>query len=146
MPELIRSIVGRLREFAGDRRHAYRRRLKLPVTVSIHQLTGQAHVTGQLNGRRPVPAMQGHTRDISSTGLGLILPAIRIGEHYLTGEDRLLRIVLELPSGPIELIVAPVRYEPLGDEEDEQGFVIGARITDLSAQDREHFMSAVKGR
>lgn len=140
MPELIRSIVGRLREFAGDRRHAYRRRLKLPVTISVH------HLTGQLNGRRPVPAMQGHTRDISSTGVGLIVPAIRIGEHYLTGEDRLLRIVLELPSGPIQLIVAPVRYEPLGDDEDEQGFVIGARITDISAQDRELFMSAVKGR
>lgn len=140
MPELIRSIVGRLREFAGDRRHAYRRRLKLPCKVSIH------HLTGQLNGRRAVPAIHGHTRDISSTGVGLIVPAIRIGEHYLTGEDRLLRIVLELPSGPIQLIVTPVRYEPLGDDDEEQGFVIGARITDISAQDRELFISAVKGR
>ena len=140
MPELIRSIVGRLREFAGDRRHAYRRRLKLPFKVSIH---GQ---TGQLNGRRLVPAMVGHTRDISSTGVGLIVPAIRIGEHYLTGEDRLLRIVLELSSGPIHLIVAPVRYEPLGEDDEEQGFVIGARITDISPQDRQLYMSAVKGR
>jgi c-di-GMP-binding flagellar brake protein YcgR len=140
MPELLRSIVGRLREFAGDRRHAYRRRIKLPITVSLH------HYTGQANGRRPVPAIQGHTRDISSTGLGLIVPAIRIGEHYLTGEDRLLRIVLELPSGPIQLIATPVRYEPLSENEDEQGFVIGVRITEISAQDRERFTSALKGR
>ena len=140
MPELIRSIVGRLREFAGDRRHAYRRRIKFPFRVSIHHLSGQA------NGRRPVPAIEGHTRDISSTGLGLIVPAIRIGEHYLTGEDRLLKVVLELPSGPIQLIVTPVRYEPLGDDEDDQGFVIGARITDISTQDRERFTSALKSR
>lgn len=140
MPELLRSIVGRLREFAGDRRHAYRRRVKFPFTVSIY---GQ---TGQLNGRRPVPAVQGHTRDISSTGLGLIVPVIRIGEHYLTGEDRLLRIVLELPAGPIQLIATPVRYEPLEGDEDEQGFIIGVRITDISAQDRERFTSALKGR
>lgn len=140
MPELIRSIVGRLREFAGDRRHAYRRGLKLPCKVSIR------HLTGQLNGRRSVPAMEGHTRDISSTGLGLVVPAIRIGEHYLTGEDRLLRVLLELPSGPIQMVVTPVRYEPLGDDEDEQGFIIGARITDISPQDHELFISALKGR
>ena len=140
MPELLRSIVGRLREFAGDRRHAYRRRVKLPFTVSIH------HDSGEANGRRPVPPVRGHTRDISSTGLGLIVPAIRIGEHYLTGEDRLLRIVLELSSGPIQLIATPVRYEPLEGDEDEQGFVIGVRITEISAQDRERFTSALKGR
>ncbi len=140
MPELLRSIVGRLREFAGDRRHAYRRRVKLPFTVSIH------HHPGQANGRRPVPAIQGHTRDISSTGLGLVVPAIRIGEHYLTGEDRLLRIVLELPSGPIQLIATPVRYEPLSDDESEQGFVIGVKITEISPQDRERFTSSLKAR
>jgi hypothetical protein len=140
MPELLRSIVGRLREFAGDRRHAYRRRVKLPFTVSIH------HQSGQENGRRPMPTMQGYTRDISSTGLGLIVPAIRIGGHYLTGEDRLLRIVLEHQSGPIQLIATPVRYDPISDEENEQGFVIGVRITEMSTQDRERFTSALKAR
>ena len=140
MPELLRSIVGRLREIAGDRRHAYRRRVKVPVSVSIH------HFDGHTNGRRPVPAIQGHTRDVSSTGLGLIVPAIRIGEHYLTGEDRQLKIVLDLPSGPIQMIVTPVRYEPIDPGEDEQGFVIGARITEISPQDRESFKSFMKSK
>jgi len=93
-----------------------------------------------------VPAIQGYTRDISSTGLGLIVPAIRIGEHYLTGEDRLLKIVLELPSGPIQMIVTPVRYEPIDPDEDEQGFVIGARITEISPQDRESLKSFLKSK
>lgn len=140
MPELLRTIVGRLREIAGDRRYAYRHRVKVPCSVSIHSLAEQA------NGRRPVPAMQGHTRDISATGVGLIVPAIRIGEHYLTGEDRLLKIVLELPSGAIQMIVTPVRYEPIEGDEDEQGFIIGATITQSSPQDRESLKSFLKSK
>jgi len=111
--------------------------VRLVFKVSIH------HSTGQANGRRPVPALEGYTRDISATGLALIVPAIRIGEHYLTGEDRRLRVALDLPSGPIELIVAPARYEPLNDE-NEQGFLIGVRITEISSQDRERYMSSLK--
>ncbi len=140
MPELIRSIVSRLRELAGDRRHAYRHQVRLVFTVSIHPPTGHA------NGRRPVPSIQGYTRDISSSGLALIVPAIRIGEHYLTGEDRRLKVVLELPTDPIEIIVTPVRYEPLDDLEDEQGFLIGVRITEMSSKDREDYNSYIKSR
>jgi c-di-GMP-binding flagellar brake protein YcgR len=140
MPELLRTIVGRLREIAGDRRYAYRHRVKVPCSVSIHYFAEQA------NGRRPVPAMQGHTRDISATGVGLIVPAIRIGEHYLTGEDRLLKIVLELPSGSIQIILTPVRYEPIDNDEDEQGFVIGGRITEISPQDRDRLKTFLKSK
>lgn len=138
MPELIRSIVGRLREFAGDRRHAYRRRTSLPLSVSL------VHSLGQANGRRPVPALKGHTWDISPTGLALIVPAIRIGEHYLAGEDRRLRIVLDLPSGPLQLVAAPVRYEPLDENEGEPGYVIGARIIEISPDDLERLTLYLK--
>lgn len=139
MPELIRSIVSRLRALAGDRRHAYRHRVRLLFTVSIYPATGHA------NGRRPVPSIQGYTRDISSSGVGLIVPAIRIGEHYLTGEDRRLKVILELPTGPIEIIVTPVRYEPL-EVEDEQGYLIGARIAEIGSKDRERYNSYLKSR
>lgn len=138
MPELIRSIVGRLREFAGDRRHAYRRRATIQLSVSL------VYSLEQANGRRPVPAIKGHTWDISPSGLALVVPAIRIGEHYLAGEDRRLRIVLELPSGPLQLVATPVRYEPLDEHEDEQGYVIGARITEISPNDLERLTSYLK--
>jgi hypothetical protein len=91
-----------------------------------------------------VPALAGYTRDISATGLALIVPAIRIGEHYLAGEERRLRVVLELPSGPIDLVATPVRYEPIDEDENEQGFLIGARITEISSQDRERLTSYLK--
>ena len=74
--------------------------------------------------------------DVSVTGLALIVPAIRIGEHYLAGADRTLHIKLELPSGPVEMKVASVRYESL---EDESGYLIGARILEMSDTDKVSF-------
>ena len=83
-----------------------------------------------------MPKLDGHTLDVSVTGLALIVPAIRIGEHYLAGADRKLHIKLELPSGPVEMTVVTVRYESL---EDESGYLIGARILEMSDTDKVSF-------
>ena len=83
-----------------------------------------------------MPKLDGHTLDVSVTGLALIVPAIRIGEHYLAGADRKLHIKLELPSGPVEMTVVTVRYESL---EDESGYLIGARILEMSDMDKASF-------
>jgi hypothetical protein len=74
--------------------------------------------------------------DVSVTGLALIVPAIRIGEHYLAGADRKLHVKLELPSGPVEMKVVTVRYENL---EDGSGYLIGSRIIEISDADRKSF-------
>ena len=74
--------------------------------------------------------------DVSITGLALIVPAIRIGEHYLAGADRKLHVKLDLPSGPVEMKVVTVRYEDL---EDGSGYLIGARILEISDADRASF-------
>jgi hypothetical protein len=76
--------------------------------------------------------------------MGLVVPAIRIGEHYLTGEDRRLHVKLELPGGPVEMFVAPVRYEDLGEDQQEKGFVIGARIIEMNQEDQAHFEEYVR--
>ena len=66
----------------------------------------------------------------------MIVPAIRIGEHYLAGDERKLHVKLELPSGPVEMKVVTVRYEDL---EDGGGYLIGARILEISDADRASF-------
>ncbi len=137
MSEFLRTLVGRLREYAGDRRE-HRRRARLPFTLSLHEPGKKA------NGRRPLPGLTGFTRDISATGLGLIVPAIRIGGHYLAGGDRSLEVELELPSGPIHIRVTSVRYQPVDEDRIEEGYKIGVRITDMSAADRERLKSYLK--
>jgi c-di-GMP-binding flagellar brake protein YcgR len=138
MSDLFRSIVGRLREFARDRRWAPRRRAKLPFSVTLHD------VRRKPNGSRPVPALKGHTEDISTSGLALIVPAIRIGERYLSGEDRTLQIVLELPSGPVQILATPARYERLDEKRNEDGYLIGVRITQMSDEHRKQYLSFLK--
>src|SRR5437764_2245008 len=102
MAEKLRSIVARLREYVGNRRRAQRHRLRLPFSVSLYDplLTGER--------LKHAPQLEGATRDLSTSGLALIVPAIRIGERYLTGPDVTLRIVLEHPTGPLELLATPM--------------------------------------
>jgi hypothetical protein len=130
MSELPRRIVSRLRRFIGNRRGSRRVRARLSFTLSL------SDPRVGLNGARPLPTLDGHTLDVSTTGLALIVPAIRIGEHYLAGGDRKLHVKLELPSGPVEMKMAAVRYESL---EDDTGYLIGARILELSDTDRVSF-------
>src|SRR5829696_1882972 len=130
MSELPRRIVSQLRRFIGNRRRFKRVRTRLSFTLTLSDLRVNT------NGFRRLPTLNGHTLDVSSTGLALIVPAIRIGEHYLAGADRKLHVKLELPGGPVEMKVAPVRYENL---EDDSGYLIGARILEMSDTDRTTF-------
>ena len=137
MSELPRRIVSQLRRFIGNRRHSKRVRTRLSFTLSL------ADPRLGTNGARRLPTLDGHTLDISSTGLALIVPAIRIGEHYLAGADRKLHVKLDLPTGPVEIKVVTVRYENL---EDDSGYLIGARILEISDADRaifEKYMATV---
>ena len=134
MSELPRRIVSRLRRFIGNRRASRRVRARLSFTLSLTDPRVNS------NGSRRLPKLDGQTLDVSTTGLALIVPAIRIGEHYLAGADRKLHIKLELPTGPVEMKVASVRYEGL---EDDSGYLIGARILEMSDSDRVSFAKYV---
>jgi PilZ domain len=137
MSEFLRTLVGRLREYAGDRR-APRRRVRLPFTLSLHEPGKKA------NGGRPLPTLSGFTHDLSGTGMALIVPAIRIGGHYLAGGDRTLEVELELPLGPIHMRVTSVRYEPVDEDRSEEGYIIGVRITDMTVPDRDRLKLFLK--
>lgn len=133
MSELPRRLVSHLRRFIGNRRRVKRAHVRLNFTLRL----GDQRTSS--NGARRIPSLDGHTLDISSTGLGLVVPAIRIGGHYLAGTDRRLLIQLELPTGPVEMLLLPVRYESLEEDDDEQGYLIGAHIIEMSPPDRARF-------
>jgi hypothetical protein len=122
--------VSHLRRFIGNRRGHKRVRARLNFTLSLSDPRVGS------NGSRRLPTLDGHTLDISMTGLALIVPAIRIGEHYLAGSDRRIYLKLELPSGPVEMKLATVRYEALDETDEETGYVIGARIIEMADADR----------
>jgi len=136
--EFLRSIVTRLRARVADRRVATRRALRLPCVVFIHDPKSDAAQTD-----RRAPRLEAFTRDLSRTGIGLVAPAVRVGERYLT--DSALRLVLEHPTGPLELTATPVRYEQLEDAAGEHGYLIGLRITAMSDADRARYERHLEG-
>ncbi|HEY2961513.1 MAG TPA: PilZ domain-containing protein [Pyrinomonadaceae bacterium] len=125
--------MSRLRRFIGNRRGHKRVRTRLSFTLSL----SDPRVSS--NGARRLPTLVGHTLDVSSTGLALIVPAIRIGEHYLAGSDRRLHLKLDLPTGPVEMKLSSVRYESLDESQEETGYLIGARIIEMADSDRASF-------
>ena len=133
MPELIRSIAGRLREIFGNRRIAprYKAKVEAELSLSASQRTGKAKV-------EPLK-LTGYTRDVSLTGLALVMPAIHIGGQYVTGQNSRLEIMLKLPSGLVAVKAAAVRYSPLEEEGTDNGYLIGVQIIGMSEAGRERF-------
>ena len=138
MPERLRSIANRLRQYVADRRRAPRHGVRLPVVVSLLNVRVVA-----------TPAtLSGYTRDVSADGLGLILPAIRIGDRYLVGEDHTLRINLKLPDAHARLYGVPVRYERLEEGQPDRGFFVGLRLTETTDPDYalfSEYLDSLKG-
>ena len=138
MPEMIRSVVSRVRVFFKDRRQAPRLQVRLPFTVSIHR-------EGELNGsRKRAQTLRGHTRDISLKGLALLVPQVHLDGHHLAAGGRELNIELELDRGkPISMRVMPRRYERLDQSESGCSYLIGARVVSLPEADRLRYLAYV---
>jgi hypothetical protein len=121
MPELLRTIASRLREFVGNRRRAPRHKVRLAVFVSLLDSSP---------GAPPAGGVAGHARGASDPGLGVVLPVIRRGGRYLVGDSVTLRLTLKLGEQAARLYGTPVRYERLDDEgqDGQPGFLLGIRL------------------
>lgn len=138
MPEVIRSVVSRVRVFFKDRRQSPRLQLRLPFDVSIHR-------DGDLNGsRKRAQTLRGYTRDLSQKGLALLVPQVHLDGHHLAAGGRELVIELEVDRGkPISMRVMPRRYERLDESESGCNYLIGARIVTLPEADRLRYLEFI---
>jgi hypothetical protein len=93
------------------------------------------------NARSVVTSLRlsGYTRDVSATGLALVVSAIRVGGKYITGSNQTLQITLKLPTGPVEVYGAPVRYGPFEEDATDRGYLIGIQIARMSVTHRSNF-------
>jgi hypothetical protein len=136
MPEFIRSIVNRLREFVGNRRRAprYQTHLEVELALSVSLPVAKASAQGPEQLR-----LAGYTRDVSESGLALIVSAIRIGGQYITDSNRTLQLTLKLPTGLIKIHGTTVRYTPLDEDATDTGYLIGVHIERMTDDDRARF-------
>jgi hypothetical protein len=133
MAEFTRAIVARARQYVGDRRRSKRLSARLPFSLSL------ISASKSLNGTRRVSSMDGHTFDVSTRSLALIVPKITLDEHHLVGENRNFNVKLELPDGPLEMKAAPVRYERLEEHRGDTGYLIAVKVVGMSDVDRTRF-------
>lgn len=122
----------------AERRAAprYKVRLETRVLMIAERETG--------GGDADVLPLSGYTRDISESGLAVIITSRDMDALSALGEDYTLRLVVTLPAGPVQLTVAPARYQRLGETETAD-FLVGAQITDMSGRDRVLFMEFIRG-
>jgi len=130
MPELIRSVVSRMRSYVKDRRRSPRIRTRLLFSISVCQ---KSRVVGAPLRER---ILKGHTRDVSANGLALLLPQVHLDGHHLAAEGRELHVVLELPGGSVSMVVMPTRYEYLDETELGCSYLIGVKTIEISDEDR----------
>ena len=116
-----------------DRRQSPRLDANLQARLEFSVLLREAE--NSQTGVQHMRAVAGHTVNLSAIGLAVMLHAQNIDPQYLTGGENSMSIELDLPSGvSIEIEAIPVRYEKRDD-----GYLIGARITEISERDRELF-------
>ncbi len=85
----------------------------------------------------PQAKLAGRTRDVSESGLGLIVPSIYIGFACVVDEGRVLDLNLELPAGVVRLKMTIAHYLRMDEHgQEESSYLIGARITEISPDNR----------
>jgi len=81
----------------------------------------------------------GETVDISRTGIGFLVSAIRYKEKYLVGHERPLNIEIDLPNGKVCLRAMGCRYKKVGVDVATERFLVGANIINIGSADKEIF-------
>jgi len=132
---MIRKLVSKFNKSITERVVSPRKKYEIPIKIWFEPYRN----TGRL--KMPVEnlVMTGETRDMSRSGIGFIVAAIRIQENYLVGEGRILNAELDLPGGKVQMQIVGSRYEQVGQHISTARFLVGAKITQMSAESREAY-------
>ena len=111
-----------INDFPEDRRHAPRCKVQLRVSLRCDPASAVE------NGS--AAPLIGETRDLSEIGLAVRVPSNRIDHRYLNVVGSLVHLTLDLPAGPVQMLVTPRWCQKLSEEEVES-YLIGLRITEM---------------
>jgi hypothetical protein len=130
---MLRKLIAKFNRSLTERVVASRHNYEVPIKIWIEP----DRATGKLQKSLEHLMISGETKDLSKTGIAFIVPAIRLREYYLVGENRTLNAELDLPSGKIRMQIVGQRYEQVGQHLSESRFLIGASIQRMSLEERE---------
>lgn len=134
---MIRKLAAKLSGLVAERSHSARKRFNAPIKIVIEPYGKSIHSTYD------TLFIAGETCDLSRSGIGFIVPSIRIKEFYLVGQDRVLNAEIDLPGGKMKMKVVGRRYERVGIHDSVEKYLIGAEIVEMDKDSREayeHFL------
>lgn len=132
---MIRKLVSKLNKSLTERVVSARKKYEVPIKIWFEPDRN----TGTLKLPAANVVITGETKDMSRSGIGFIVGAIRIQENYLVGGSRVLNAELDLPSGKIQMQIIGMRYEEVGQHISASRFLVGAKITKMSDDAREAY-------
>src|SRR4051812_20387791 len=127
MAQIIRQILSKMNVFVLSRRSAPRFSRSAPIIITL----GTEKKNGSCETKREALSIKGVTKDLSESGIAFFVDSIRLREHYLVGEERVLIAELELPNGIVRMEIVGVRYEQFDIHTSIAKYMIGARITHI---------------
>ena len=143
MPNPTGFITSLLRKWSGNRRQVPRHDVQLEVRLQAHLLVSitlpqtQTEIPESLGPGQLI----GSTRNVSETGLAIVVPSLRVGTRRITEENCTLNIVLDIyPAGLIDIDAVLVHHQRLDEKEKHDGYLIGVRITKMSDGDRNLYL------
>ncbi|MFN2501200.1 MAG: hypothetical protein ABR530_04235 [Pyrinomonadaceae bacterium] len=128
-------MITKFNRSVSERMVAPRRRHTAPVKVWFDPDVN----TEQARDLARAGCILGETIDISRTGVGFLVPSIRVKEKYLVGHERVLNIEIDLPTGKVYMKAMGCRYEKVGLHISTERFLVGAHILSLSGVDKENY-------
>ena len=129
--------VGRLTSLDQLASSIERRRVRrLRVRCEVELMANLSLLDNDAENSESSLVFLGRTHDLSTAGLGMILPSTIIDERFCSGSNK-LNLSLHVPGGVIALEVSPVRCERLSTAYSGQGYLLGTKITNV--EDRDQF-------
>lgn len=142
MPNKFDQLKSKVRELVNERRLFPRLEavceVRLPVGVSVPNEMLDPEIE-----QYPEPIM-GHTRDLSESGLSIIIPTLQLGDDRIDVKDYPLRLVVSLPQGIIIVQAKTVRSEVDEGPNASRKFLLGLAITKTSDRDRANYLAYLR--
>ena len=132
---MIRELISKFNRSLSERMVAPRRRHTAPMKVWFDADANSERARELARSS----CLFGETVDISRSGIGFLVPSIRVMEKYLVGQDRSLNLEIDLPTGKIQMTAIGRRYKKVGIHISTEKFLVGADIVGLTGTDKENY-------
>ena len=137
---MFRELINKFNRSLSEKMVPPRRNHVAPIKIWFDPDSKTEQAAEQARNR----CILGETCDISRTGIGFVVPAIRYREKYLVGHELPLNVEIDLPNGKVYMRAMGCRYEKVGIHISAERFLVGARILSLTDQDKEIYETFLK--